>query len=246
MESSNGEQHETSKAESPNTSKSPSSPPLNAPAQALSGDETKRRIKIKIHRIVGATDPGHAVNPAQIDRQVAGSFVYGLSALFYGECTVKDGRIEQVHLEVPRNTDCPSKLASCEPLTERRAQPITGIRQHAAKAHTSPIVFGIWPSTRWPINASRYCLSTFRHYSWVSCPRTDLVGRHNQNSAPRREAINSRSSNGDKTEDHIVWLIAVSNNFLVARAAYEAAVKYNPRERWLLRDGIRVVERYQP
>jgi isoquinoline 1-oxidoreductase beta subunit len=49
--------------------------------------------KIKIHRIVGATDPGFAVNPAQIDRQVAGSFVYGLSALFFQECTVKDGRI---------------------------------------------------------------------------------------------------------------------------------------------------------
>ena len=48
----------------------------------------------------------------------------------------------------------------------------------------------------------------------------------------------------DKTEDHVVWLIAVSNNFLIARAAYEAAIKYNPRERWLLRDGIRVVERY--
>jgi isoquinoline 1-oxidoreductase subunit beta len=51
--------------------------------------------KVKIHRIVGATDPGYAVNPAQIERQVAGSFVYGLSALFMGECTVKDGRIEQ-------------------------------------------------------------------------------------------------------------------------------------------------------
>jgi isoquinoline 1-oxidoreductase beta subunit len=51
--------------------------------------------KIKIHRIVAATDPGYAVNPAQIERQVAGSFVYGLSALFYQECTVKDGRIEQ-------------------------------------------------------------------------------------------------------------------------------------------------------
>jgi hypothetical protein len=50
----------------------------------------------------------------------------------------------------------------------------------------------------------------------------------------------------DKTEDHVVWLIAISNNFLVARAAYEAAVKYNPKERWLLRDGIRVVKRYQP
>jgi isoquinoline 1-oxidoreductase beta subunit len=55
--------------------------------------------KIKIHRIVGATDPGYAVNPAQIDRQVAGSFVYGLSALFYGECTVKDGRIEQTNFD---------------------------------------------------------------------------------------------------------------------------------------------------
>ena len=53
--------------------------------------------KIKIHRIVGATNCGHAVNPAQIDRQVAGSFVYGLSALFFGECTVKDGRIEQTN-----------------------------------------------------------------------------------------------------------------------------------------------------
>jgi isoquinoline 1-oxidoreductase beta subunit len=49
--------------------------------------------RVKIHRIVGATDCGYAVNPAQIDRQVAGSFVYGLSALFMQECTVKDGRI---------------------------------------------------------------------------------------------------------------------------------------------------------
>jgi isoquinoline 1-oxidoreductase beta subunit len=51
--------------------------------------------QVKVHRIVAATDPGYAVNPAQIERQVAGSFVYGLSALFFQECTVKDGRIEQ-------------------------------------------------------------------------------------------------------------------------------------------------------
>jgi isoquinoline 1-oxidoreductase beta subunit len=51
--------------------------------------------RIKVHRIVAATDPGYAVNPAQIERQVSGSFVYGLSALFMQECTVKDGRIEQ-------------------------------------------------------------------------------------------------------------------------------------------------------
>src|SRR5580692_23793 len=55
--------------------------------------------KIKVHRIVAATDPGYAVNPAQIERQIAGSFVYGLTGLFYGGCTVKDGRIEQSNFD---------------------------------------------------------------------------------------------------------------------------------------------------
>jgi len=55
--------------------------------------------KVKVHRIVCATDPGYAVNPAQIERQIAGSFVYGLSALFMEECTVKDGRIEQTNFD---------------------------------------------------------------------------------------------------------------------------------------------------
>jgi isoquinoline 1-oxidoreductase beta subunit len=54
---------------------------------------------VKVHRIVAATDPGYAVNPAQIERQVAGSFVYGLTALFLGECTVKAGRIEQENFD---------------------------------------------------------------------------------------------------------------------------------------------------
>ena len=51
--------------------------------------------KLTVHRIVAATDSGHAVNPQQIEAQVEGSFVYGLSAALYGECTVKDGRMEQ-------------------------------------------------------------------------------------------------------------------------------------------------------
>ncbi|TMK24253.1 MAG: xanthine dehydrogenase family protein molybdopterin-binding subunit, partial [Actinobacteria bacterium] len=53
--------------------------------------------KVKVRRIVCATDCGNAVNPAQIERQIAGSFVYGLSAVFMEECTVKDGRIEQTN-----------------------------------------------------------------------------------------------------------------------------------------------------
>jgi isoquinoline 1-oxidoreductase beta subunit len=51
--------------------------------------------RVKILRIVGGTNSGHAVNPEQIARQVEGSFVYGLSAMLYGECTVRGGAIEQ-------------------------------------------------------------------------------------------------------------------------------------------------------
>jgi isoquinoline 1-oxidoreductase subunit beta len=54
---------------------------------------------LKVHRIVAATDCGHAVNPQQIEAQVEGSFVYGLSAMLYGECTVKDGAIEQKNFD---------------------------------------------------------------------------------------------------------------------------------------------------
>jgi isoquinoline 1-oxidoreductase beta subunit len=55
--------------------------------------------KIKVHRIVAATDPGTVVNPAQVERQIAGSFVFGLTGLFHGGCTVKDGRIEQTNFD---------------------------------------------------------------------------------------------------------------------------------------------------
>lgn len=53
--------------------------------------------QLVMHRIVAATDCGTAVNPQQIEAQVEGSFVYGLSAMLYGECTVKDGRVQQTN-----------------------------------------------------------------------------------------------------------------------------------------------------
>jgi isoquinoline 1-oxidoreductase subunit beta len=54
---------------------------------------------LKIHKITAATNPGHVVNPAQIERQVAGSFAYGLSAALYGEITIKDGAVEQTNFD---------------------------------------------------------------------------------------------------------------------------------------------------
>jgi len=55
--------------------------------------------QLKIYKITAATNPGHVVNPAQIERQVAGSFVYGLSAALFGEITVKDGAVEQTNFD---------------------------------------------------------------------------------------------------------------------------------------------------
>ncbi|HLH91118.1 MAG TPA: molybdopterin cofactor-binding domain-containing protein [Xanthobacteraceae bacterium] len=55
--------------------------------------------KVKIHRIVGATDPGYAVNPALIERQIAGSFMYGLTGLFLGGIEIKDGRVVQENFD---------------------------------------------------------------------------------------------------------------------------------------------------
>jgi len=54
---------------------------------------------LKVHKITAAIDPGHVVNPAQTERQVAGSFVYGLSAALYGEITIKDGAVEQTNFD---------------------------------------------------------------------------------------------------------------------------------------------------
>lgn len=54
---------------------------------------------VKMEKITAATDPGHAVNPQQIEAQVEGSFVYGLSAMMFGEITYKDGQPEQRNLD---------------------------------------------------------------------------------------------------------------------------------------------------
>jgi len=77
--------------------------------------------QLKIHRIVAATDPGHAVNPQQIEAQVEGSFVFGLSALLYGECTIKSGGVEQQNFN-----SYPSMLMSEMPKVEVIVMPSGG------------------------------------------------------------------------------------------------------------------------
>jgi isoquinoline 1-oxidoreductase beta subunit len=53
------------------------------------------RGKLKVLRVVSAIDSGHVVNPLTVELQTESSIVYGMTAMLYGEITIKDGRVEQ-------------------------------------------------------------------------------------------------------------------------------------------------------
>ena len=77
--------------------------------------------ELTVHRIVAATDCGHAVNPQQIEAQVEGSFAYGLSAALFGEITVEAGRIQQSNFH-----DYPAVLMAQMPKVETIVMPSGG------------------------------------------------------------------------------------------------------------------------
>lgn len=51
--------------------------------------------KVKVHRVVCATDCGQVVNPAIVEQQIRSAIVFGLSAALKGEITLLNGRVEQ-------------------------------------------------------------------------------------------------------------------------------------------------------
>ena len=55
--------------------------------------------KLKVHRMVLGVNCGHPVNTDQIAAQCEGSVAYGLTATFYGECPVKDGRMTSLNFD---------------------------------------------------------------------------------------------------------------------------------------------------
>ncbi len=76
---------------------------------------------LRVDRIVAATDCGTAVNPQQIEAQVQGSFVYGLSAALYSEITYSNGQVNE------RNFDTyPSMRIAAMPHVETIVMPSGG------------------------------------------------------------------------------------------------------------------------
>jgi isoquinoline 1-oxidoreductase beta subunit len=51
--------------------------------------------EVSVRRLVLGIDPGYAVNPDNIQAQMQGSAVFMLTAMFWGEITIKEGRVEQ-------------------------------------------------------------------------------------------------------------------------------------------------------
>jgi isoquinoline 1-oxidoreductase beta subunit len=50
---------------------------------------------VRVHRVVCAVDCGPTVNLGQIEAQLQGGIVYGLTAALYGEITIERGRVKQ-------------------------------------------------------------------------------------------------------------------------------------------------------
>jgi isoquinoline 1-oxidoreductase beta subunit len=55
--------------------------------------------KLKVHSMVLALDCGHVVNPDQVAAQIEGSVAFGLTAAFYGECPVDNGRMTSLNFD---------------------------------------------------------------------------------------------------------------------------------------------------
>jgi isoquinoline 1-oxidoreductase subunit beta len=50
---------------------------------------------VRVHRVVCAVDCGLAVNPDQIEAQMQGGIVWGLTATLRSQITIQDGRVQQ-------------------------------------------------------------------------------------------------------------------------------------------------------
>ena len=57
--------------------------------------EVTKEGEVRVRRVVCAVDCGQIVNPDTIVAQIEGGIIFGISAVLWGEITLKDGRVEQ-------------------------------------------------------------------------------------------------------------------------------------------------------
>jgi len=54
-----------------------------------------KQNEVHVHRVVCAIDCGQVVNPDTVKAQMESGIIFGLSAVFYGEITLENGRVQQ-------------------------------------------------------------------------------------------------------------------------------------------------------
>jgi len=60
------------------------------------------RDQIRVDRIIAAVDCYHVVNPKIIEAQMESGAIYGLSAVLFGENTVKEGQVQELNFDTYR------------------------------------------------------------------------------------------------------------------------------------------------
>ncbi|HEX4574346.1 MAG TPA: xanthine dehydrogenase family protein molybdopterin-binding subunit [Gemmatimonadales bacterium] len=78
---------------------------------------------VQVPRVVCAVDCGPAVNPGQVEAQIQGGVVFGLSAALYGEITLARGRVVQGNFDtypLVRQPQAPVVEVHIVPSTERQ------------------------------------------------------------------------------------------------------------------------------
>ena len=76
-----------------------------------------------VHRVVCAVDCGPVVNVGQIEAQMQGGIVYGLTAALYGEITIDHGRVKQgnfIDYPMMRINEMPAVEVHVVPSTEKQ------------------------------------------------------------------------------------------------------------------------------
>jgi isoquinoline 1-oxidoreductase beta subunit len=54
---------------------------------------------VRVRRVICAVDCGTVVNPDTVRAQIQSAIIFGVTAAFYGEITLKDGRVEQTNFD---------------------------------------------------------------------------------------------------------------------------------------------------
>jgi len=89
---------------------------------------------VHVHRVVCAVDCGPAVNVGQIEAQIQGGIVYGLTAALYGEITIERGRVKQGNF-----TDYPMMHIHEMPVVEVHVVPSTEKQGGIGEPSVGPI-----------------------------------------------------------------------------------------------------------